>query len=121
MKKIFVYILGFLMVSMLFAGTNVWAAAQDLTGSGTIADSDTNGPGIAVTLSPNVSISYNGISTEFEMCGFNSKGVIEYGVSSGTTGVWMHPATGDPPALTTLTTTNGDTVKSWLQMGTTSS
>ena len=117
MKNIFVLILGFLMVSMLFAGTNVWAGAQDLSGSGTILDSDTNGPGIAVTLSPNVSISYNGISTEFEICGFNTKGAIEYGLSSGTAGVWMHPET----ALTTLTTHDGSTVDDWLQMGSTSS
>ena len=113
MKNIFVYILGFLMVSMLFAGTNVWA--QNLSASGTIADSDTIGPGIAVTLSPNVSISYNGVSTEFEICGFNTKGAIEYGLSSGTAGVWMHPVT----TLTTMTTHDGSTVSTWLQMGST--
>ena len=61
MKNIFVYILGFLMVSMLFAGTNVWAE-QELTGDTAVTDSGP-GPGFDINLSPNVSISYNGIST----------------------------------------------------------
>jgi hypothetical protein len=116
MKNIFVLILGFLTVSMLFAGTNVQAAALDLTGDTTVTDSGA-GPGFDINLSPNVSVSYNGISTEYELCGFNTSGTVEYGVSSGTTGVYMHAAT----ALTTLTTTNGNTVTSWTLMGDTGS
>jgi hypothetical protein len=122
MKNIFVLILGFLTVSMLFVGTNVWADAQDLTGSGTIADSGA-GPGLAVQLSPKVTVSYNGISTTFELCGLNTSGSVEYGVSSGTQGVYMHAATLDEnrdPVLTTLPTNNGDTVTSWTLMGSTS-
>ena len=122
MKNIFVYILGFLMVSMLFAGTNVWAAALELTGDTAVTDSGA-GPGFDINLSPNVSISYNGVPEEYELCGVNSSGSVEYGVSSDTTGVWMHAATEDEdenPVLTTLTTTNGDTVGAWTRMGSTS-
>jgi|GEM_PF-4610333 len=117
MKNIFALILGFLTVSMLLVGSNVWAAASGQTVTTSITDNYSKGPGITgITLSPNVSLNYNGVAANYEMCGWNSKGTVEYGVSSGTAGVWMHDAT----ALTTLTTTNGDTVESWLQMGTSS-
>ena len=114
MKNIFVYILGFLTVSMLFAGTNVWAATgQTVTGSATITDSDTGGPGIDVKLSPNVSLNYNGVAENYQMCGFNSKGTMEYGVSSDTVGIYMHAAT----ALSTLNAADNSTVTTWTSMG----
>ena len=113
MKKIFVLILGFLTVSILFAGTNVWATGQAVSGSATIDDSDTGGPGINVTLSPNVKLYYNGVSTNYQMCGFNDKGTMEYGVSSDTVGVYMHAAT----ALSTLATATNATVTAWTSMG----
>ena len=111
MKNIFAYILGFLMISMLFAGTNVWA--QDLTGSGTITDS-ASGPGLAVQLSPKVTVSYFGDPDEFVLCGFNTSGTVEYGVTSGTQGVYMHAAT----ALTSLAAvSDASTIEGWTLMG----
>jgi hypothetical protein len=120
MKNIFVFMLGFLAVGMLFVGTNVWAA-QELTGDTTLTDSG-SGPGIDINLSPGVQISYNASSSQFEMCGLNENGTVEYGVSSDTTGVYMHTATldeNDEPVLTTLATTDGSTIEGWNLMGST--
>ena len=122
MKNIFVFMLGFLAVGMLFVGTNVWAD-QELTGDTTLTDSG-SGPGIDINLSPNVVVSYNGITTQFEMCGVNTSGTVEYGVSSGTTGVYMHVAPLDGngvPDVTNLATTDGSTIEGWALMGDTSS
>ena len=117
MKNIFAYILGFLMVSMLFAGTNVWAAQTELSGDDAIAAGI--GPALNVQLSPNVTINYNGITTEFEMCGFNSSGTVEYGTASSKQGIYMHAATGDPLAISNINTTDGSTVSGtgWTLMG----
>lgn len=117
MKNIFAYILGFLMVSMLFAGTNVWAA-QTLSGADTLADGG-DGPGFSVQLSPGVSVGYNGITSAFEICGVNENGTVEYGTASSVQGIYMHVATitDGVPVLTTLTTTTGATFDSWTLMG----
>jgi hypothetical protein len=56
------------------------------------------------------------------MCGLNENGTVEYGVSSDTTGVYMHTATldeNDEPVLTTLATTDGSTIEGWNLMGST--
>ena len=113
MKNIFVLILGFLTVGMLLVGSNVWATGQEVSGSATIADSDTGGPGINVKLSPNVKLYYNGVAENYQMCGFNDKGTMEYGVSSDTVGIYMHAAT----ALSTLATATNATVTTWTSMG----
>jgi len=115
MKNIFAYILGFLMVSMLFASTNVWAAQTELSGDDAIAAGI--GPALNVQLSPNVTINYNGVSNEFEMCGFNSKGTVEYGTASSKQGIYMHAAT----TITAIGTTDGSTIDDWTLMGDTSS
>ena len=116
MKNIFAYILGFLTVSMLFAGTNVWAL-DALSGSCSLVDQSATGPNLALQLSPGVTINYNALSNEFEICGLNGNGNVEYGTASSVQGIYMHAAT----TITAIGTTDGSTIDDWTLMGDTSS
>ncbi len=117
MKNFFIMaicIMAVMVAIPVFAGTN-------LTGTNaTITDTNGGGSGLTgISLSPNVTLNYNGASTSFEMCGVNSNGNLEYGVYSGTNRIYQHAATitNNTANVTNITTTDGSTVTGWTTLG----
>jgi hypothetical protein len=85
MKKFIAFSIFF---SMLYAGS-AFAAAQLVTVSGTVADTGP-GPGVAVQMSPKVSIAYlSADGTGFTLTGANLDGTMIYGMANDDPNVYQ--------------------------------